>query len=241
MGELGQVSRLLPDRYTFRARLQPALLAGLPLTLPVVAWLAGKSLDWRAVWVPVVWFGGSALAAQIVRDRGKRREKELFQQWGGKPSVSFLRHREARNRELLRRRHGRLQELLPDVAIPSAEEELQDPEKADEIYEVCSTFLRSKTRDNCLVFEENCNYGFRRNLWSLKPFGLVASALGVGLVWGAPVVGFVQWTPAAFLFGGVSAVLMLLWVAVVKPDWVRAGAEVYAERLLEASEDITSG
>lgn len=74
----------LLDPYSRRARLQPALLAILPLALALLAWYPSEARTLGFVWAIVVSAGGTALLAQIARERGKRLEKELFDSWGGK-------------------------------------------------------------------------------------------------------------------------------------------------------------
>ena len=52
---------------------------------------------------------------------------------------------------------------------------------AREAYEAAAAYLREQTRDRKaypLVYEALCEYGFRRNLWGLKPIGLTFSLLG---------------------------------------------------------------
>src|SRR5947208_9959356 len=70
--------------------------------------------------------------------------------------------------------------LVRDVKLPTSEEEAADPEGADQRYEACVRFLRNATRDRStfpLVFAENVNYGFRRNLWGMRSAGIACSAV----------------------------------------------------------------
>ena len=70
--------------------------------------------------------------------------------------------------------HKKLSELLNGTAIPTPQDEKRDPERADQVYDACVSCLIERTRDKTrfrLLFEENCNYGFRRNLWGMKPLG----------------------------------------------------------------------
>lgn len=129
-----------------------------------------------AIWSLVVWSGGTALIAQMARGPGKAKEPKLFTLWRGKPSTRLLRHRDSSNQVLLEHRHDKLSALLPSVHIPSAAEEAADPAAADAVYETCTVFLLEKTRSRehfPLIFEANCDYGFRRNLWGMKPLATV--------------------------------------------------------------------
>jgi hypothetical protein len=146
---------------------------------------------------------------------------------------------------LLQRRHRKLQELLPDQKIPTPEEELANPQRADEIYQAAAAFLKEKTRDKQrfpLVFEENCNYGFRRNLWGMKPLGIFTAVAGMAAV-AALIVMYYRHTrgamssitPTAAVLNGL---LLLAWFFWVTPAWVRIAADAYAERLLAACDTI---
>jgi hypothetical protein len=235
----------IPDQYTVRARLLPALLVALPAGVATLAWFPDGILGWGAVWGLITWSGGTLLLAQIGRDAGKRKEARLFELWGGKPTTRMLRHAGGANPVTLARRHEKLKSLMQDVKLPTPEEEAADPHAADEVYEACTTFLREKTRDRKkfdLVFEENCNYGFRRNLWGMKPLGLVIALLALAAIVGIPVT-----DPAArsggrlglvAVTGAVGLLLLLGWLFVFTPGWVRVAAGAYAERLLEASERL---
>ena len=182
----------ISDPYVRRARLQPALLVALPIALAALAYFPSGVVGWGILWSLLIASGGTALLSQVARDRGKRNEEELFQKWEGKPTTRRLRHRDATNIVLLNHQHARLKLLIPDLVIPTAEDEAANPDHADQVYDACVLSLRERTRDRKkfpLVFEENCSYGFRRNLWGMKPLGILTSALGslailVGLLFG---------------------------------------------------------
>jgi len=107
------------------------------------------------------------------------------------------------------------------------------------------TQLRDRTRDKGrfpLVFEENCNYGYRRNLWGMKPLGVLGSLGGV-VVSGAVLVrasrgDFEANLLAVASVGTASLLLLGVWILVVRPWWIRIPAEAYAERLLESCESL---
>lgn len=234
----------ISDPYTRRARLQPGLLVALPLALAVLAWSPAGLTGWGVLWSVLVWSGATALLTQVARDRGKRKEPELFRQWGGKPTTVLLRHRDSSNPVLLDHRHAKLRELVPSRQLPTAEEESIDPTKADQIYEACTLRLIERTRDKKtfpLVFEENCNYGFRRNLWGMKPVGILTAALGTGSVAVLIALHFLKGTalqPLSYVGGVINLILLVGWITWFTPAWVRIAAEAYAERLLAACDSL---
>lgn len=232
------------NAYVRRARLQPAMLVALPLGLATLAWSPGGVVGWGLVWSLFVFCGGTALMAQLARDRGKRKEPALFQSWDGKPTTRLLRHRGTPNATLLDRRHQRLQSMVPGIKIPTAKKELADPHAADEIYDACTAFLLEKTRNKNqfpLVFEENCNYGFRRNLWGMKPLGITTALVGVLAVALLFVLNYrngAGLSPIALVCSVLNLLLLLGWLIWFTPDWVRIAADAYAERLLAACEKL---
>lgn len=165
--------------------------------------------------------------------------------WGGKPSTAFLRHSGgAFNRHTLARYHRRLSELLPDLRLPSEAEERAEPSRCDEVYEACGDYLRAQTRDTTrfrVLFQELINYGFRRNLWGMKAIGVVLSLAGIAIT-GALLVARTEagkWPDPALAIGfAIDAVMLVCWVAVIRPDWVRFTAEKYARQLLECADQL---
>jgi hypothetical protein len=122
----------------------------------------------------------------------------------------------------------------PDLVLPTPEQESADPTGSDEIYDAAVAVLRTRLRDRgSLVFEENCNYGFRRNLYGLRPFGLTAAA--VSLLAAAVLItnGGAADSSLALLTGLIDLALLWLWLAVVNPRWVAQAAWAYAERLVD--------
>ncbi|MFH2050931.1 MAG: hypothetical protein ABIK96_00505 [bacterium] len=233
--------QFVPDVYTRRARLAPLLLTALPVGLATLAFFPQGFPNWGVVWGFVTWCGGIGLLAQLGRDAGKAQEAELFAEWGGPPTTVMLRHRSAANPIAVTHRHDVLSRLFPDLEIPSKDDELRAPENADHVYEQCVRQLRNLTRDHSafpLVFDENCSYGFRRNLWGMKPFGLALTILAI------LVTGVVGWRSAQLAATSVivsmalNLVLVCIWVLCVTRGWVRTAADAYAERLLEASDTL---
>jgi hypothetical protein len=237
--------QLFGDAYVRRARIRPALLCLLPLVLVAVSAVPSDARVWTTILGVLGYCGVSTLMAQIGRDFGKRREKELFRKWGGPPTLRRLRHRDAKNSVTLARCHDALRKLIPGVKIPTAEEEAADPTAADEVYNSCVTFLINATRDHAkfdLLFKENVNYGFCRNLWGLKPIGLPLAAIGVAAGSVLPFVRHYSTDPTGFMCAlatcAICLAFLLLWIFVFTPRWVRLPAEAYADRLLEACENL---
>jgi hypothetical protein len=236
---------LIKDSYDRKARLYPALLVVLPIAALVGVLTSMKLSALEGAAATIGSCGGAFLITQLVRDSGKRKEVRLFRDWGVIPSVSILRHRDARVDPITKRRHHeRLVRLVQGTLAPSSDDETENPTAADHVYSSWCAYLRSKTRntkDFGLLFRENISYGFRRNLLGMRPFGIASSAFSfVVAVFGAyagfRLHGYVQ-KEIGFV-ALASSVLLMMWLFIVSPDWVRLPADAYAERLLESVENL---
>ena len=233
------------DSYSRRARLAPALLVLLPVGIAALAWFPGPPTWWQPLLGILLSCGVVLLLSQLGRDRGVRLEPVLFAEWGGSPTVRGLRHQGSVNAIALQRRHEKLRVLVPGIQLPTHDEETADSKGADQAYDACIAILREKTRDRKLfplVFDENCNYGFRRNLLGLKWVGVTFAALGTvatGVLIILDAYTLRQRVPPSVVAAFVTDVLLLLvYALIITPSWVRIAAEGYAARLLAACEAL---
>lgn len=251
------------DDYNRKARLTPALFVSLPIALAAIAIFPDNVWFWGGGLGLLAWFGVLRFLAQRARDMGKSKEEELYSSWGGKPTTYALRHRTTQNKVELARFHRKLNELTSQQ-MPTPSEELDDPDLADQTYETCVKFLLAKTRDHSkfsLLYEENCNYGYRRNLFGMKPLGIITSSVGI-LFLGAQcafAIGlpnlittwqrgnsiqtflnlqFSNCAPLTLAFFVVNIFLCIAWLRWINPDWVKNAADAYAARLLESCENL---
>lgn len=233
------------DQYSLKARLWPALIAGIPAAAVVTVllpgnewWHAGLSGTGAAV-------GMTFFLAMMVRSTGKRKEPALFKIWRSKPTTRYLRHRGSPlDEHTLSRYHRNIARLVPELAIPTAEQEARDPNAADTAYEAATRVLINRTRDTNrfrLLFRENTHYGFCRNLWALTPAAVLialASTMACGVLIYRSLNEFHILPPWPVVIGVVSLLWILLWIRWVTPEWVKVAADAYSERLLEASDDL---
>lgn len=234
------------DRYTRRARLYPVYLLVFPLALPLVALSWGPAAWWGRLAALAAACGLPLMAAQVGRSAGKRKEPALFAAWGGMPTTALLRHRSSTNPTALARRHELISRAT-GVALPSPAEEHDHPEAADAAYETAVAALREQTRDQerfPLVFDELCNYGFRRNLWGHRALGIAVALGSVIVILGVAVLGAVGAVrisgPTALAVALVDSIIVAVWVRMITVEWVREAADAYAERLLSSAERLDS-
>lgn len=235
------------DRYNLTARIYPMVIFALPLGVFLIVGIWDFQKYYH-VGIPIGVLGVFAyLAANLGRDAGKRKEPKLWAGWGGAPSTQLFRWRnDTLDRLTKSRNHEKMQQLCPadyqvDEVFESNNEAL-----ADEVYKAWTKFVIGKTRDTSkypLIFRENISYGFRRNLWGLKPFAILLIILLSGATY--VYFGYIldSWRLAEFppVFAVVQSILFLFlvfWIAVVNKKWVSIPANAYAERLHEAIETL---
>jgi hypothetical protein len=230
-----------PDTYVWRARLVPALLVLLPLLLAFVAWFPAKFVGWELLITVLGFCGTTALLQQLARDAGRRRQPRLFTLWGGKPSTRALRHRHTHlDPHTLGRYHAMLGAVI-NLPAPTAAEEIANPAAADQVYESYIRYLLEQTRDRAkyrIVSDENASYGFRRNLWAMKPLGLLCATVGT-VASAIPVVLAISSPPPVPLVSAfLSLVLIGVWTFGITRPWVRTTAEAFAVALVAATETL---
>jgi hypothetical protein len=232
--------KLITDPYDRKARLYPALLLFLPAIVTVVMYLQTVLPLFQQLLPIIVSCGVIFLLTHLVRDKGKQKEAKLFEKWDGMPSVVIFRHCDSRIDAITKARyHNRLSTMCQTVS-PTIENEQTDKKGTDIIYTAWSNYLRGQTRDKSkfnLLFQENINYGFRRNIFGVRRLGIIVSFLCVlaNIGWGYTTYkSGVSLIINQFISIGTSGILLMCWVFVFSTEWVRVPANAYAERLTEA-------
>ncbi len=231
------------DHYSFRARLQPALLTLLPAAIGIFAW-TGPGVKWQsALWTLFGTAGGTYFLAILARNFGKKIEPGLWQSWGGVPTTQLLRYAGPANPVMRERWHKSLSKLL-GKPFPTAQEEALNTTSADDVYNAAVKLQIGKTRDTKkfhLLFKENMQYGHCRNLYAMKTTGIVVAALGLAASISAGVW-FVHMSDpkiAPWVCVASNVMFLIWWIFVIKPEWVKIPAFAYAERLFESTENLT--
>lgn len=232
----------LLDRYQLRARIQPAVLAALPVAW-TVAVVFGATRDLTSGAVAFVGAAGVAyFLAQLVRDRGRALEGGLWASWGGPPTTQLLQGLADEPEPVLSRRWAMMGLLMPGIA---GAPDPTRPGTADA--EIYISHLRERTRDSNsfpLVAAENAGYGFRRNMYGLRPLAIGLAVGAAALAFGSVLYELVAGHGARTLPVGAMLLADLLalaaWIWVVKPEWVRVQAFAYARALLGAAESLVT-
>lgn len=240
----------LLDPYSRKARLQPALLSLLPAFSSLFILIPEFQTVWAAVGGLLVFSGGATLLTHLGRDRGKALEPRLYRKWDGKPSVAMLRHRDKSLPSLTKQRYRSfLESHVPGLGLASPEAEQTRPVEADDGYESATSWLLERTRNRekfALLFQENINYGFRRNIWALKPWALTIDSIITVII---TILESDSWT--GNLATTLAAVTLPVWACLIltvvhmlifgfifRPNWVRVQAQAYARQLLAACDAL---
>lgn len=244
------------DSYDLKARVSPALLTMLPVVVTLLAWYPGllTSNVGAAVLTVINTCGLLFLFAELSRSQGQRAQRDLLNEWKVMPTTRILRHSDdALPAEVKARYHQHLATKLGSV-LPTATEEMANPSAADARYQSAILWLMEQCRGpaHFLILNENTSYGFRRNLFGLKPAGVLvclATVLAVGLVlWNRypPAGGFAWgavWKTASTLQPvqtgalGLSLIALTGWLFVVRSNWVKEAGDLYARRLLASCDN----
>ena len=249
MTSFNQMIGQVLDPYARQARLLPALISLLPAILLIMAWFPASWTIWGTIISVACSCGFIFLLAQIARDRGRRLEPELYKGWGGKPSVALLRHGDSRiDAHTKNRYRGFLASKLKELTFPTPEEETANLSAADAIYESVTAWLLAQTRDTqkfALLFRENISYGFRRNLWGLKPVGIVIAFVSAAV---STAVIIYQYhyggnvpTVEVTSLTGLAWILGFVWIFIITRVWVRVPADAYGSQLLAACDILSRG
>lgn len=229
----------LLDAYSVRARLAPGLLTTLPVGIgmlalgleeaPVLSSLTGIA---SACGLPV-------LLANTVGIRGRHLQMDLARRWGGLPATKAVRHAEGFSTSHQRRIWRERLQAATGHILPDANEEADNPADADARYESAIQDLIERTRDTNayrLVFEENCTFGFERNMLAMRKAGLWVACLTAVVLGCAVIVDLAANVRSLSLLACSIALLLcaalaFVWWYVPSEARVRAVAERYADRL----------
>lgn len=233
------------DTYSIKARVYPSFVVLLPALVIAIYYITDLKAYYHYLTALISVGFMSFILAQLGRDKGKNKEKDLFNSIGGKPTTMILRHSNSHLDFITKSRyHKKLSEKVEGVIIPTIEEENINPDQADETYDSCAKYLISKTRDTekfNLLFKENINYGFRRNLWGMKSWAIIIlmmSAILHSLI-ATDYYTNIGLEPNSDVYPYlIFLILGLFWIFVVTKNWVKLTAYAYAERLYETLEEI---
>lgn len=230
------------DPYDRKARLYPALLVMLVPVVAVTLVAPVFSSQLAGLASLAIALGGLMLLSSLGREWGKRKEPKLFESWGGTPTTLMLLRETTQMDHLTLERYRKVLEAeVPGLQFPDSTSEASDPTKAAAICESAVRWLREATRDTkkfALIFAENTNYGFRRNLLGVKPLALVVCVLTLAATalhaWLSTAGNLSTVTAQSWSSAAVACIGLVVWGAVINANFVKTTAFAYATALLAA-------
>lgn len=226
----------ITDPYDRKARIYPALLCLLPIVVSISITFPEIYKTLSGLVALVIAFGGLQLLANLARNQGKRLEYGMYNMWGGIPSVCIFRHCDTIIPKPAKMRYHSILAGRTGIDAPSEDLEKSNPTVADEIYRSWSDFLRSKTRDTskyAILFKENINYGFRRNLLGLKWYCVLSGVVGI-LIISLPHLFMPGLSKNDISIIALVLIYISIFIFVVNHEWVKIIADEYAKRLIES-------
>ena len=227
----GKVMPQVPlGNYRVRAQLAPALIVLLPTVVSVVTWIPDAIDLVRAL----VGARSPMFFLAQVRDAGRRKEA-----WLHSRSAPPRRTRCGQGIRLSSKMRAR-----GYVAVARGRGGRPQGGRFNVQFAVQWLLAQAPDRRRFpLVFQENVNYGFRRNLWGLRPAGLmiattclVANVAAIFAAHNAENKLHVEGLIALI----ITSLLVFLWIKIVKPDWVRVPAFAYARALFQMCEVLSA-
>lgn len=116
-----------------------------------------------------------------------------------------------------------------------------DSEKFRACCESAVLYLRSRTREDRLVQEENINYGFCKNLIANKPAGIIICTLSAVFTAIYSVIAYegLSSIPSGNYFAFISDVILLLfWIIGINENVLESSAVHYAKALIMAVDTL---
>lgn len=232
------------DAYTLRARLFPAILGAAPALAAVLLLISWKSFELSTAVATIGMLVLLYALADWARKLGQALEPRLYQQIGGKPSVTMMYRSDTLLDQASKDRYRTLLAAKINQPEPTAADEQQNPVAANSFYELAGTWLRENTRDIKkfpILFNELVTYGFRRNLlgvkWPALVLNVVVVAICASVLWHRlPVNTSDDMTTRIVVVLVVAAAHALYFLFGVKRQDVITASQTYARQLILSCE-----
>lgn len=235
------------SEYELKARIFPASLTILPLVITLLILFPelinlGSSLIILGILIILLFFLG-----KLARERGKKVQHKLIQKWGSLPTTLYLSHLDnTLDIETKKRYHDYLEKNIEGLELPSQAEEIEKPKYSQDKYESAVKWLLENTRDTkdfSLLYQDNINYGYSRNMLGMKPLGVVISVisfvLNFYLLYSQSYPYITENTVGIIISIMISFAFIIIWIFFVNEKWVKSTSKAYARTLLSTCEKTT--
>ncbi|HGH3605405.1 hypothetical protein [Acinetobacter baumannii] len=240
------------DKYSFNARVKPALFIILPVVVTAYILIEPLRTLLGSLVGIFVTCGVVNFFANQMSSAGNELQIKLFQKWGGTPTTIILRYSDQTVDKYTKQRYRtKLNKLIPNLKRITESYEKQHPDDADDYYNSASNFMREYTRNvekYSLIFSENIAYGFSRNLLAFKKTAITVIVMSflisitfifLNISIGLGNINELKKVPSSYyVLLAIHIIFLLIWSFMINEKWVRIRGIAYAKRLYAACEDI---
>lgn len=240
------------DRYSLTARVKPALFIVLPIILTSYILFEPLRTLLGSLLGILLACGVINFLANQMSSKGNLLQDKLFAKWGGAPTTIILRHSNDQLDKYTKQRYRKKLALqVSNFKNVSEKSEQQNPDDAAQHYISAITYLKELTRDTQkypLIFKENMNYGFSRNLLAFKTTAIIIILISLSISFLIIIVNFkdkyvdinsLSLVPPQYYVLIILHVMFLsIWCFMINESWVKTRAFIYAKRLLSSCEEI---
>jgi hypothetical protein len=249
LSDVGASITRFADAYTIRARLLPAILGAAPALAALLLLISWKSFELSNIVATLGVFALIYALSDWARKAGKDIEPRIYDEMGGKPSVTMMYRSDNAIDQASKDRYRTFLAQKVNRPEPTAAIEKRSPAAANAFYELAGTWLRENTRDTkkfSVLFNELVTYGFRRNQlgvkWPALALNLAVVLICAGLLWYHwPLDTADSMTARIMVVLVVAAAHALYFLLVVSPESVKAAARTYARQLILSCETFLAG
>ncbi|QNW94720.1 hypothetical protein IC800_17875 [Acinetobacter seifertii] len=240
------------DKYSFNARVKPALFIILPVVVTAYILIEPLRTLLGSLVGIFVTCGVVNFFANQMSSVGNELQIKLFKKWGGAPTTIILRYSdESLDKYTKQRYRAKLNKLIPNFKKITESYEMQHPNDADDYYNSASSFMREYTRNvekYSLIFSENIAYGFSRNLLAFKKTAITVVVISflisitfifLNISIGLGSINELKKIPSSYyVLLAIHIIFLLIWIFMINEKWVKIRGIAYAKRLYAACEDI---
>ena len=228
------------DAYNIRARLSPSIILLSPIVISVFLCFE-KVRTLGAASITVFLFLAFANSVPIIqrRRRSTRQSKGKSNLPQKNRAAEMLKPSDTAFDAVSKERYyKKLASLDKSFSL------FTEPNDSEEFFACCESavlYLRSRTRGNRLVLEENINYGFCRNLTENKIAGIVLSGLCIIAVFFGSLLAFgsISVIPVQNIFAfAIDLLILVFWILGVCSGDLDRASENYSKALIMSIDDI---
>lgn len=238
---------LIKDPYERKARILPGLILILPFITLAISVFGPKDLIISSLGGVLLGCGITFILGSFCRSKGKQIEERLYNKWGGVPTTILLRHHDRTISDITKNKYHIAISKKLKITLPTKSQEFSDNSGSDAIYEHAMKELRLLRRcERNLIFLENINYGYNRNMLGVKPYGIISALTSIIIsstlmYYGSSekmllLLSHFETSKYSFYIINIiiSFFVLFIWLLAINEKNVKMSGFAYAEQLLDS-------